>query len=63
MKLTFVSLQFHGFHVKPNTIKLQGIKVRNYLHENCEFVSRTADSVKRVPRAEHQFVRYIYLYS
>jgi hypothetical protein len=43
--------------------KLKEVKVRNYLHEEYEFVSRTADSVKRVPGPEHQFMGSIYPYS
>jgi hypothetical protein len=44
-------------------MKLQRVQIWNYLHEYCEFVSRTVDSVKRVPRAEHQFMRCEYPYT
>jgi hypothetical protein len=60
---TFRYLQFHVLLWKQITIKLQSVQIRNYLQEKCEFVSGTADSVKKVQSAEHQFMRCKYLYS
>jgi hypothetical protein len=62
-RLTFRCLQFHALLGKPIVIKVQVIKIQNYLQENYEFVSQNADSVKKVPRAVQRFMRCEYPYS
>jgi hypothetical protein len=62
-KQSFVCFQFRALCEKLITIKVQVIKIRNYLQDYSEFVSPTADIVERVPRDIHQFRKCKYLFS